>query len=242
MRTSAQTPAADQGASAPSLPAGNVAKPAAGQPSAATPTEANPFPEDTRSVPVLSAKPAPANPGPDLADGTHGRAEDGNGVAGIPLPAADSDPARSPDDLAAASGAQDASSSSSLAGLDSLLPKPDDDQPDKKRKSAATEPEHRESAAEDVSVGGYYLDRKNWKAALSRFQSAMVLDPANPEVYWGLAEAERHLNDFVGARTHYQTVVDYDPDSKHGKEARKALKEPEIANAKANAPGMGTAK
>jgi hypothetical protein len=28
-------------------------------------------------------------------------------------------------------------------------------------------------------------------------------------------------------------VVDYDPDSKHGKEAKKALKEPELANAAA---------
>jgi len=31
-------------------------------------------------------------------------------------------------------------------------------------------------------------------------------------------------------------VAEYDPDSKHGKEARKALKEPEIANAKAAPP------
>jgi tetratricopeptide (TPR) repeat protein len=95
-----------------------------------------------------------------------------------------------------------------------------------------------ETSAEDIEVGQYELDRKNWKAALSRFESAMVLAPDEPEVYWGLAESERHLGNLAEARGYYQKVVDYDPDSKHGKEARKALKEPEIANAKAAAPAL----
>jgi tetratricopeptide (TPR) repeat protein len=151
----------------------------------------------------------------------------------VRLPGDDTDPVRSPDDPAPEAGGGPAEdSSSSLAGLDKLLPPPDDETTGKHKKLRVAEPEHRETAAEDINVGGYYLERKNWKAALSRFQSAMVLDPENPDVFWGLAEAERHLGDFWDARGHYQTVVDYDPDSKHGKEARKALKEPEIANAK----------
>jgi tetratricopeptide (TPR) repeat protein len=97
-------------------------------------------------------------------------------------------------------------------------------------------PEHHETAAEDESVGAYYLDQKNWKAALSRFQSALVLDPDNPDVYWGLAESERHLGNFTEARANYLKVIAYDRDSRHGKEARKALKEPEIAKAKPAAP------
>ena len=105
----------------------------------------------------------------------------------------------------------------------------------------AEEPTHSESAKEDIDVGGYYLDKKNWHAAMSRFQSAMVLDPENPDVYWGLAEAERHLGDFAEARAYYQKVVDYDPDSKHAKEASKALKDPEIANAKSTPPGQSAA-
>jgi len=44
-----------------------------------------------------------------------------------------------------------------------------------------------------IQVGGYYLEKKNWKAAQSRFESAMVLSPDDPGVYWGLAEAARHL-------------------------------------------------
>ena len=99
--------------------------------------------------------------------------------------------------------------------------------------------EHHEGAKEDESVGSYYLDQKNWKAALSRFESALVLDPENPDVYWGLAEAERHLGNLPDAKAHYQKLIEYDPDSKHGKDAKKILKDPEMASVRAvssNAP------
>jgi Tfp pilus assembly protein PilF len=119
--------------------------------------------------------------------------------------------------------------------MEKLLPPPDDNQPEKKRKLAVKEPTHQEAASKDIDVGSYYLQTKNWRAALSRYESALVLDPENPEVYWGLAEAERHLGDFADARTHYLKLLDYDPDGPHGKEARKAMKDPEIANAKAAA-------
>jgi tetratricopeptide (TPR) repeat protein len=169
--------------------------------------------------------------------------EGGNGAAfsRTALPDEDLDPVRSPDDAVAEPSAMDSGSSSSLAGMDKLLPGPDDDRKEKetKRKLAVKEPSHKEAASKDIEVGGYYLETKNWKAAESRFESAMVLDPDNPDVFWGLAEAERHLGNFADARTHYQTVLVYDPDSKHGKDARKALKDPEIANAKAVAAAPG---
>ena len=92
---------------------------------------------------------------------------------------------------------------------------------------------HQETAKEDEDVGNFELSRKNWKAALSRFQSALVTDPDNPDVYWGMAEAQRELKDFAHARANYQKVTEYDPDSKHGKEAKKLLKDPELANAPA---------
>jgi Tfp pilus assembly protein PilF len=116
--------------------------------------------------------------------------------------------------------------------LDKLLPGPDNEQTDKKRKLSVKEPTHQEAASTDIDVGNYYVQTRNWKAALSRFQSAMVLDPDNPDVFWGLAETERHLGNFADARSHYQKVLDYDPDSRHGKDARKALKDPEIVNGK----------
>jgi tetratricopeptide (TPR) repeat protein len=181
--------------------------------------ESNPFPEDTNTVPVLPS--ADAAPAPDTSD-----------MGNVPLPSGDGDPVKSPDDASPASS--ESGSSSSNSGMDNLLrPPPDEEQGGKHRRLEAPDQPHTESAKEDESVGSYYLEQKNWKAALSRFESAVVLDPENPEVYWGLAEAHRHMGDFVQAKTNYLKVMEYDPDSRHGKDAKKLLKEPEIANAKA---------
>jgi len=190
-------------------------------------TGSNPFPEDTTTVPVL-----PSTTAPPLPEGTY-KAEDNGEVSGrVPLRGDDIDPVRSPDDPTPAEGSgQEEDSSSSLKGLDALLPPPDSDQSDRKKKKEK-EPTHQEAASKDIEVGGYYLERKNWKAAESRFESAMVLDPENPEVYWGLAEAERNLGEFAESRANYLKLLDYDPDGPHGKQARKALKDPAIANAK----------
>jgi tetratricopeptide (TPR) repeat protein len=189
-------------------------------------SNANPFPEDESTVPVIT-------PGivRNLPPGRNGEVG-----SRMPMPSEDIDPVRSPEDAAQAAEDQEHSSSSSLAGMSSLLPSPDDEtQPGKhKKKAEQIEPEHHETAAEDENVGSYYLDNHNWKAALSRYESALVLDPENPDVYWGLAESQRHLGDFANARANYLKVMEYDPDSHHAKEARKALKDPEIANAKAS--------
>ncbi len=222
----AQTPA-----SAPGKPADASQKPPV------APSSANPFPEDTSNVPVMPSKNTPETP-----NVTH----DGAASAPLPLPGDEADPVRSPDDAPEAASVPDADSgtdsSSSGAGLESLLPKPEDDQPSKKKKPAAQEPTHQEAASKDIEVGIYYLETKNWKGALSRFSSAFVLDPENPDVYWGLAEANRHLGNLADARANYQKVAEYDPDSRHGKEAIKALKEPEIAKGKNAAASQPEAK
>jgi hypothetical protein len=218
-------------------------QPAAGSqnsPAAQTPartqqqTNQNPFPEDTSDVPVM---PTHVSPGTIPGD---------SGEAGrIPMPASDADPVRSPEDEDEGDAAENLqqSSSSSQAGMRDLLPPSDDDvQPGKhNRKGQKVVPEHHETAAEDESVGAYYLDNKDWRAALSRFQSALVLDPDNPDVYWGLAEADRHMGNFADARANYQKVMEYDPDSKHAKEARKALADPAFANAKPPQPAQSPA-
>ena len=170
----------------------------------------------------------PSNATPALPEGSYNGPES----APVTLPGDDLDPVRSPDDPepAAASGKPD-DFSSSLAGVANLLPHTEDDRSGK-RKLAVKEPTHQEAASKDIEVGSYYLETKDWKGALSRFESALVLDPENPDVYWGLAEADRHLGNLAYARANYEKVVEYDPDSHHGKEARKKLKEPEIANGK----------
>ncbi len=233
-RLLAQAPAGgDAPATGQSKPADEGQKPAAGAAQPGKTSSANPFPEDTSTVPVMPSKSAPA-----LPEGTYSEEN-----AGLPLPGVDMDPVRSPDDVAPeAANTPQEDSSSSLTGLESLLPKPEDDESGKKRKLSVKEPTHQEAASKDIEVGGFYLDQKNWRAALSRFESALVLDPENPDVYWGLAEADRHLGNLADARANYQKVAEYDPDSRHGKEAIKALKDPEIAHGKNAAPAQPTAE
>jgi tetratricopeptide repeat protein len=216
-------PAGSQPAAGGQNPAAN-STPGQQPPRTPTQTNSNPFPEDTSSVPII-----PTHETPDLPQSDAGN-------FGLPMPPDDADPMRSPEDAAAAAEPSDSSSSSSLSGLRDLPPPDDTPLPGKhKRKDEQVVPEHQETAAEDESVGSYYLENKNWKGALSRFQSALVLDPDNPDVYWGLAECERHTGDFTDARANYLKVREYDPGSRHAKEAGKALDDPEIANAKPEA-------
>ena len=181
------------------------------------PTESNPFPEDTNSVPLMPNGNASAAPAPSANE------------AAPSLPTGDVDPVRSPDDAQPGADTSAQGFSSSAAGLDNLMPPPDTDV-GKKGKGAAA-PEHQESAQEDERVGAYYLDQKQWKGALSRFESAVVLDPENPDVYWGLGEAQRHMGKLAEAKAAYEKLIEYDPDSKHGKDAKKILKSPEMASA-----------
>lgn len=190
----------------------------------------NPFPEDTTTIPVMPSKGTPP-----LPEGTYRGPE----RALLPLPGDDADPVRSPEDPAqSTSNGPDVDSSSSLNGMERLLPQPEDDQPEKKRKLIGKEPTHVEAASKDIQVGDYYLQTKNWKAAHSRFESALVLDPENPEVYWGLAEAEHHLGDFANAKAHYLKLLEYDPDGPHGKQARKELKDPAMEKAQNGPDGQ----
>jgi tetratricopeptide (TPR) repeat protein len=228
-RLLAQAPAAGDKAAT-----GQSKQPDASQkPATPAPSSTNPFPEDTSTVPLMPSKGTPA-----LPEGTF-RGEDSTPV---PLPGGDLDPVRSPDDPApAATSEQGEDSSSSLKGMERLLPLPEDDQPDKKKKLFVKEPTHQEASSKDIEVGDYYLQTRNWKAALSRFESALVLDPENPEVYWGLAEAEHHLGDFADAKAHYLKLLDYDPDGPHGKQARNALKDPALVKAPDTSPGQPAA-
>jgi len=200
-------------------------KSAAGTPAQASPqTGTNPFPEDTSNVPVMPKKLTD-----DVAPGAFGNADNAAGS----LPEDDLDPVKSPDQAGDESGnVQELESTSASKDLDSLLPKPGEDETGKK-KGGKIDDAPVETPKEDITVGKYYLDIKNWKAALSRFQSALVLAPDEPDVYWGLAESDRHLGNFAEARANYLKVIDYDPGSKHAKDAKKALDDPQIGNAKA---------
>jgi tetratricopeptide (TPR) repeat protein len=91
---------------------------------------------------------------------------------------------------------------------------------------------------EDLDIGGFYLERKNWKAAQARFATAFALNKESPDAVWGLAESERHLQMYADAAEHYKLFLSYEPDGKRGREAKKALDEVESARpAAAKKPG-----
>ncbi len=204
-------PASQQNQTAPAVP----------QPK---PRDANPFPTDTTDVPVM---PSRENPAPSMPSSSPAQTEG----AYYPMPNNDADPVASPDQLGSLEsgpGSEGQTSSSNIKSLDSILPQPGETG---KKGDDDIEVMPKETAAQDKSVGKFYLDNKNWRAALSRYQSALVLAPEDPDVYWGLAESQKNLGDYAAARANYTKVIEYDPGSKHAKEARKALKEPELANA-----------
>ncbi len=218
----AQAQGAGQNQTAPSsqsAPPANAQKPAA----PATDSNGNPFPEDEKAVPLM-----PAANAPDFS-------ADMNGEHAA-VPAVDTDPVRSPDDEAPDAGEVTDGFSSSRSGLGNVMAPPPDEPTRKGKKGddSAVDAFPRETPQEDVNVGSYYLDNHDWRGALSRFQSALVLAPDNPEVYWGLAESERHLGQYAAARANYLKVMEYDPGSHHAKDAKKALSDPEIANAKSD--------
>ena len=198
------------------------------KPAAKPPAEANPFPEDENTVPVMPSGNSAATPAPSYA------------AAPPVLPSDDADPVRSPDEPTGgtAGPSSDWSDSASAVPMDRIEPPPDEQRRKGRHKGddQLEEPEvHKETAKEDESVGSLYLDQHDWRGALSRYESAVVLDPENPDVYWGLAEAQRNLRQFPAAKANYLKVMEYDPDSKHAKEAKKRLQEPELANANASA-------
>ncbi|MGH9590451.1 MAG: tetratricopeptide repeat protein [Terracidiphilus sp.] len=207
----AQNPAGAQSGSQQNPPAANVPQ---------SQQKGNPFPGSTGNVPVL-----PSGPTANVPEGAPEPQ-----TSRVAFPPRDLDPVRSPDDANPDSGSSQAFSSS-LAGVDDLLPAPNQPTANGK-KDREIAPIPQESPENDISVGNYYLSMKNWRAALSRFQSALVLEPDNPDMYWGLAESERHIGEFALAREHYLKVLEYDPGSKHAKEAEKALRDPEIAKAR----------
>ena len=78
-------------------------------------------------------------------------------------------------------------------------------------------------AAQDVKVGGFYLDNGDFKGAYSRFKEATKVDPGNSNAVFGLAEAARGLKLNSEAADNYRIYLDAVPNGSKAKVARKAL-------------------
>jgi tetratricopeptide (TPR) repeat protein len=166
----------------------------------------NPFPGD--------AKPAlqPMSPGSSSGDGGAPELEAGRGAD------PNGDPVRSPDGQGSAAG--DDGFSSSRSALDHI-PMEDlsDAAPGKSTKNKTRE----QVVKEDIDVGSFYLDQKNWKAAQGRFAAAFALDGENEDAVWGLARAEREMHQTTEAIAHLKLFLSYDPDGPHSRAAKKML-------------------
>jgi len=76
-------------------------------------------------------------------------------------------------------------------------------------------------AERDVRIGNYYLKRKNYPAALSRFQEATKWNPNMAEAYLLVGETAEKMKDKKTAKQAYQKYVELAPDSKEAERARK---------------------
>jgi hypothetical protein len=215
---------------------GSDAKGGQSTPPAAKPGSGdNPFPGDDTNAPILPTSPGSgAGPGAGSDTGSNSSRPDGDSGTPANSTAAnsstrrdadpDGDPVRTPDPA----GLQENDGfSSSRSGLNHMPVEDDSDaRPGKSTKNKTRE----QVLAEDLDVGKFYMDKKNWKAAQTRFASAFALDAENADAVFELAEAERHLELYKDAAEHYRLFLSYDPDGPHGRAARKGLEEVESAS------------
>jgi hypothetical protein len=194
----------------------------------------NPFPGEDPNAPIIPVAPGPgAGSGQGADSGSAARpGRTDSDAAGTSRRDADpdGDPVRSPDGNARR--ADDDGFGSSREGVRQV---PAEDDADAKPGKSTKSKNRAQTIKEDLDIGGFYLDKKNWKAAQGRFSSAFALDAENPDTVWGLAEAERHLQLYKEAAEHYKLFLSYEPDGKRGREARKALEEVQAAQPSASA-------
>jgi tetratricopeptide (TPR) repeat protein len=78
-------------------------------------------------------------------------------------------------------------------------------------------------AAKDVEVGQYYLKLKNYRAALERFNHALVYKQDDAEATYGLALTQEKLDLLAQADQNYRKYLQILPHGPRAKEAEEAL-------------------
>ena len=79
-------------------------------------------------------------------------------------------------------------------------------------------------AAKDLEVGQYYLKRKNYRAALDRFNEALEYKPKDAETTFYLAQTQEKLELFAKAYENYSLYLEIIPHGPFEKEAEAGLK------------------
>jgi tetratricopeptide (TPR) repeat protein len=78
-------------------------------------------------------------------------------------------------------------------------------------------------AAKDIEVGEFYLKRGNYKAAISRFQSALQNKPNDAVATYRLAEALEKDKQLPAATKYYSLYLDIVPTGEYAAGAKEAL-------------------
>lgn len=76
-------------------------------------------------------------------------------------------------------------------------------------------------AEKELTVGGYYLRKGNFKAAAQRFREATRWNPGLADAYFRLGEAEEKLKDKKAAREAFAKYLELSPEGKDAAIARR---------------------
>ena len=87
-------------------------------------------------------------------------------------------------------------------------------------------------AMKDDEVGDYYFKRKSFKAALARYQDALIWKEKDAVANFRMAQCYEKLDQPDQAIPHYEEYLKILPDGPYAKEARKALQKLKRAEAK----------
>jgi tetratricopeptide (TPR) repeat protein len=87
-------------------------------------------------------------------------------------------------------------------------------------------------AMKDDEVGDFYFRRKNYRAALARYQDALLWKEKDAVANFRMAQCYEKLDEPEEASTHYQEYLKILPEGPFAKEAQKALQKLKAAEAK----------
>jgi len=79
------------------------------------------------------------------------------------------------------------------------------------------------TVSEDIEVGYYYLNEKNYVAAESRLKEAVEFKPDAAAAWVGLGQAQQKLGKDDAARQSYEEYLKLNPDSAGAEQAKKAM-------------------
>jgi Flp pilus assembly protein TadD len=124
-----------------------------------------------------------------------------------------------------APGTSPTGESSSRDSVIDLNAKPAAPEPGRKEEDEAVlQPWDPHKAAKDVEVGQYYFKLKNYRAALERFNHALIYKPNDAEAIYGLALTQEKLDLLTLADKNYRRYLEILPHGPKARDAEAALK------------------